>query len=192
MNQKTTVLVVDDIPSLRTLYQACLDEAGYRSVGAKSATEGLELFRRSGAQVVLLDMVLPDRDGLDLMQEMLALRPTTAIIVVTADMSIDRAVTAMRKGAQDFLVKPVSEERLLLAIDHACRSLQRAEVTAPGPASAVLPGFVGLSDAVVRLNAQLKAAAECEAPVLLWGNRAPARVLRPGPYTSPARGRTDR
>ena len=78
-----TILVIDDIPSLRSIYQAYLADAGYRPIAAKSAAEGLEQFHRSGAQVVLLDMFLPDRNGLDLMREMLDLRPANGFIVTS-------------------------------------------------------------------------------------------------------------
>ncbi len=65
------------------------------------------------SQVVLLDLGLPDRDGLDLMRDMLTLRPQTRIIVITANGSINKAVEAMRAGAHEFLVKPFDEGRFL-------------------------------------------------------------------------------
>lgn len=191
------VLVIDDIPSLRALYQACLADAGYRPIAAKSAAEGLELFHRSGAQVVVLDLFLPDRDGLDLMREMLSLRPATAVIVVTADLSVDRAVEAMRLGARDFLVKPVREDRLLAAVAQAGRlagATDAATDVATAVAEAVpFPGFIGPSQAVRDLDARLQAAAEQSAPVLVWGAEGAGRtlaarmihILRPGAAIGP-------
>jgi DNA-binding NtrC family response regulator len=172
-----TILVIDDIPSLRSIYQAYLADAGYRPIAAKSAAEGLEQFHRSGAQVVLLDMFLPDRDGLDLMREMLDLRPATAVVVVTADLSIDRAVMAMRYGARDFLVKPISEDRLLTAIENACLAVQRAEAAANPIAPDPGPGFIGTSHAVRSLVAALDAAAERGAPALVHGEEGTGKEL---------------
>lgn len=171
------ILVIDDIPSLRAIYQSCLAEAGYRPIGAKSAAEGLDLFHRSGAEVVILDLFLPDREGLDLMREMLSLRPSTAVIVVTADQSIDRAVAAMRAGARDFLVKPVSEERLLNAIAQAVRPADQPETAADHAAALREPGFIGDSPAVRELNACLRAAAGQGGPVFIWGAEGTGRTL---------------
>ncbi|MFT3688146.1 response regulator [Paenirhodobacter sp.] len=145
------VLVIEDIPSLRTTYQACLADAGYPVVTAKSAAEGLDLFHRSGTTVVLLSLFLPDRNGLDLMREMLALRPATAVIVLSVDLSIGRAVEAMRLGARDFLIKPVGEDRLLHAVAQSLlRPVQvpdarpTAPILVPDPegTSPALPGVL--------------------------------------------------
>lgn len=171
------VLVVDDIPSLRAIYQACLADAGYRPIAAKSAAEGLDLFHRSGAQIVVLDLFLPDRDGLDLMREMLTLRPGTSVIVVTADLSIDRAVEAMRLGAQDFLVKPVSEERLLNAIAQARGPDESAETSADLSVALSTPGFIGRSSAVRDLNLRLQTLAGQAAPACVWGEEGAGRTL---------------
>ncbi len=70
----------------------------------------------------MLDLLLPDRDGLDLMQEMLDHRPETSVIVITANGSINKAVEAMRAGAHEFLVKPFDEQRFLVAVDNAVRT----------------------------------------------------------------------
>lgn len=124
------VLIVDDLPSLRALYQSYLAEVGLHALTAASAREGIARFRTSGASIVLLDMFLPDGDGLDLLREMLALRPGVAVIMITADRSIGRAVEAIRSGAFDFLVKPVTSARLLEVVKNARAALRWAD--APG------------------------------------------------------------
>lgn len=172
-----TVLVVDDIPSLRAIYQSVLADAGYRPLAAKTAAEGLDLFRRSGVQIVVLDMFLPDRDGLDLMREMLSIRPSTAIIVVTADLSIDRAVAAMRLGAQDFLLKPVADMRLLGAISQARDMVLRSEAAAPVSPAPAVAGFVGTSAAISKLNDALREASLGSGPVYLWGEEGTGKGL---------------
>lgn len=114
-----SVLLIEDTASLQLLYRSVLTLAGHRVLCAANAAEGLALFHAGTAKLVLLDLVLPDRDGLDLMQDMLALRPDTKVIVMTAHGSINRAVEAMRAGAYEFLVKPFDETRLLHAIANA-------------------------------------------------------------------------
>ncbi|NGQ91818.1 sigma-54-dependent Fis family transcriptional regulator [Rhodobacter sp. HX-7-19] len=113
------LLLIEDTPSLQMVYRSVLTHAGHAVRSAGSAAEGLSAFRDTGATVVLLDLMLPDRDGLDLMQEMLALRPETAVIVITANGSINKAVEAMRAGAYEFLVKPFDETRFLGAVENA-------------------------------------------------------------------------
>ena len=113
------ILLIEDTPSLQLIYSTVLHGAGYQIRLASSASEGMKAFGSAAARVVLLDLGLPDRDGLQLMEEMLLQRPATRIIVITANGSINKAVDAMRAGAHEFLVKPFDEGRLLSAVKNA-------------------------------------------------------------------------
>ncbi|WP_230426414.1 response regulator [Paragemmobacter aquarius] len=113
------LLLIEDTPSLQMVYRSVLTSAGHSVHVAANAADGLAGFVEHRPAVVLLDLMLPDRDGLDLMQEMLALRPEVNVIVITANGSINKAVEAMRAGAHDFLVKPFDETRFLGAVDNA-------------------------------------------------------------------------
>ncbi|NBE07922.1 sigma-54-dependent transcriptional regulator [Paragemmobacter ruber] len=119
MTDLPPLLLIEDTPSLQMVYRSVLTNAGHSVRSASTADEGLAAFRQSGATVVLLDLMLPDRDGLELMQEMLTLRPETLVIVITANGSINKAVEAMRAGAYEFLVKPFDETRFLGAVENA-------------------------------------------------------------------------
>jgi DNA-binding NtrC family response regulator len=110
------LLLVEDTQSLQVLYRSVLARAGHEVASATTASDALRLFAQSEMNIVLLDLVLPDRDGLSLMKDMLDLRPDTAVIVMTAHGSVGRAVEAMRAGAHEFLVKPFDEARLLSAV----------------------------------------------------------------------------
>ena len=139
MTDLPPLLLIEDTPSLQMVYRSVLTNAGHAVRSAGTAAEGMAAFVQSGATVVLLDLMLPDRDGLELMQEMLALRPETAVIVITANGSINKAVEAMRAGAYEFLVKPFDETRFLGAVENALagrgngrRSPALAAATGPG------------------------------------------------------------
>ena len=93
------LLLIEDTQSLQMLYRAVLTGAGHTVVAASTAAEGLRLFAETGATTVLLDLVLPDRDGLSLMQDMLQVRPETTVIVMTAHGSVMKAVAAMRNDS---------------------------------------------------------------------------------------------
>ena len=129
------ILLVEDTISLQIVYRSVLTSAGYAVTVASSATEALARFKTLKPAVVLLDLVLPDRDGLELMQELLAARPETGLIAITANGSVNRAVQAMRAGAHDFLVKPVDENRLLDAVRNvlATRRLRASQLPVPAP-----------------------------------------------------------
>ncbi|MDG1280609.1 MAG: response regulator, partial [Pseudorhodobacter sp.] len=113
------ILLIEDTLSLQMVYRTVLTNAGHKVATASTATEGLDQFLRLRPRIVLLDLMLPDRDGLDLMREMLTEAPQTSVIVITANGSINKAVEAMRAGAHEFLVKPFDEPRFIGAVENA-------------------------------------------------------------------------
>ena len=113
------LLLIEDTASLQLIYRSVLTAAGYEVHLAATAAEGQRRFAAGQHRVVLLDLGLPDRDGLQVRTEMLQARPDTRIIVITAHGSINRAVEAMRAGAHEFLVKPFEDERFLSAVANA-------------------------------------------------------------------------
>jgi two component, sigma54 specific, transcriptional regulator, Fis family len=109
MNQRPdsdTILLIEDTPSLQMIYRAALTRADYAVESCGTAAEGMAAFRRLGSQIVLLDLMLPDRAGLEVMHDILREQPQTCVIVITANGSINKAVEMMRAGAHEFLVKP--------------------------------------------------------------------------------------
>ncbi|MGD9917217.1 MAG: sigma-54-dependent transcriptional regulator [Paenirhodobacter sp.] len=171
------ILLIEDTSSMRAIYEAHLRRAGFTTVSAASAAEGLALFRQHEAPVVLLDLMLPDRDGIELMSDFFALRPATAVIVLTADRSIDRAVTAMRAGAQDFLVKPVSEHRLMSAIENAFAAVNLTPAGDGAEPAGPLGAFIGGSPAMRAVYARIRAAARSMAPVCIMGESGSGKEL---------------
>jgi two-component system repressor protein LuxO len=143
MTDLPPLLLIEDTPSLQMVYRSVLTNAGHSVRSAGTAAEGLAAFLQSGATVVLLDLMLPDRDGLELMQEMLILRPETHVIVITANGSINKAVEAMRAGAYEFLVKPFDETRFLGAVENALAGRGGTRRAAPAPL--VAPPSIPLS-----------------------------------------------
>lgn len=195
-----SVLLIEDTASLQLLYRSVLTLAGHSVLCAANAAEGLALFHAGTAKLVLLDLVLPDRDGLDLMQDMLALRPDTKVIVMTAHGSINRAVEAMRAGAYEFLVKPFDETRLLHAIANAgnnaganplprrAAAVKAATATSasskpnpPAAASLHLPAtsnaFIGSSEPMARIQNTIASVARSMATVFITGESGTGKEL---------------
>lgn len=175
------LLLIEDTPSLQLVYRSMLEAAGHGVVTASTAAEGQAAFGDHAPEVVLLDLMLPDRDGLSLMRDMLAQRPATRVIVITANGSINKAVEAMRGGAHDFLVKPFDEQRILGAVENA----RRAGETLPGQARAAPPGvvpppagdFLGSSPAMARVYTTIRSVARSMATVFITGESGTGKEL---------------
>ncbi len=123
-----TVLVVDDDPTQRRLVQAVLDREGFQVVHAENGGEAIDrMTKGGGADVVLLDMVMPGLSGMDTLKEMRTAGVGAPVIVLTANGGVDMVVKAMQAGAQDFFIKPASPERITVGIRNA---LQMGDLSA--------------------------------------------------------------
>ena len=169
-----TVLVVDDDPTQRRLVQAVLDREGYNVVHAENGGEAIDrMTRGGGADVVLLDMVMPGLSGMETLAEMRTAGVRTPVIILTASGGIDTVVKAMQAGAQDFFVKPASPERILISIRNA---LQMGDLVAEvGRVKRQVSGRTSFDDLVgdsapMRMVKSLGArAARSNIPVLITG-----------------------
>jgi two-component system, repressor protein LuxO len=181
---RTPILLIEDTLSLQLVYRSVLSSAGFRVSVAGTAAEGLTQFQSLNPAVVLLDLVLPDRDGLALMQDLLALQPETSIIAITANGSVNRAVEAMRAGAHDFLVKPFDDNRFLSAVQNAlAERAQRPKDNAPvvpPPERLTLTdtsGFIGSSPAMERIHSTIASVARSMATVFITGESGTGKEL---------------
>ncbi|WP_035742751.1 sigma-54-dependent transcriptional regulator [Haematobacter missouriensis] len=168
----TPVLLIEDTPSLRLVYESALKNAGLPVLSVATAADGLRAFRSSVPCAVLLDLMLPDREGIDLLAELRVLRPETPVIVITANGSVNKAVEAMRAGATDFLVKPFDAQRLLSAIENLHIPLPAT------PNSNVPPGeFIGSSPAMRQIYQTIRAVAPSTATVFITGESGTGKEL---------------
>ncbi len=118
------VLVVDDEKSQRDIMTMILEGEGYTVEAASNVTQARAFFRSHHADVVLTDLSMPERDGLSLLEELVKLDPEALVILITAYGTIGSAVQAMKKGAADFLTKPVDREELLITIAKAFEKIR--------------------------------------------------------------------
>jgi DNA-binding NtrC family response regulator len=119
-----TILIVDDDPVQRRLLEAAITRTGMHVVTAPGGQPALDLIggpRGDQIQLLLLDLVMPDMDGLTVLAKLRASHAELPVIVLTAKGGIDSAVEAMRAGASDFLVKPASPERITVSIRNALK-----------------------------------------------------------------------
>jgi len=113
---KGSLLVIDDEPEIRESLETLLSMEGYAIETAADARSGAERMERKPFDLVLLDVMLPDRSGLDLLQEIRAANPALPVVMITAYGSVETAVQAMRRGASNYITKPWDNERLLAEI----------------------------------------------------------------------------
>ena len=167
---KPNVLIIEDSPSLALGYAAQLEEAGYLVTLAATLAEARELLSGGTFAAALLDLQLPDGDGLTLLEARASDAP--AFIVITADGSLSRAIAAMRLGAFDFLVKPVSGTRLLSTIRSAvdqARSVQKKSPTKAAKDQDQFHGFIGQSPAMRQVYRTIEQVADSRAAVFVTG-----------------------
>ncbi|HET9069306.1 MAG TPA: sigma-54 dependent transcriptional regulator [Amaricoccus sp.] len=167
------LLLVEDTASLSMVYQSVLARAGHEVVCAFSLAEARAHLLRARPHVVLLDLQLPDGDGLELLHGLRRDAPDSRVIVITANGSINRAVQAMRAGAFDFLVKPFDETRLLSAVQNAIASAphppgEEEEAAAPEVAPG-FQGFIGRSAAMSEIYRMVRAIGRSTATVFITG-----------------------
>lgn len=107
------LLIVDDSMIMRHLITKYLKESSIEVVGtANDGEEALKMFEESAPELVTMDITMPKMDGLTCLEKMLAIKPDTKIVVITAVMNEETRREAMAKGAADFLTKPFNEEVL--------------------------------------------------------------------------------
>ena len=116
---KGRVLVVDDERRQRDILQMILEAEGYETTAAGNGRQALQAAEGGGFDVVLTDLKMPDLNGIELLSEILKLQPSPLVVLMTAHGTIDSAVDAMRKGAFDYLTKPLEKDELLLVLRRA-------------------------------------------------------------------------
>jgi DNA-binding response OmpR family regulator len=118
------VLVIDDEPKIVSFVTRALTARGYDVDSAENGAEGLELIRMGGYAVVVLDLRLPDIDGIDVLRSTLEERPDQQVIVLSALPDVDTKVRCLDLGAADYITKPFSLTELLARVRRRVR--QRA------------------------------------------------------------------
>lgn len=116
---KGSILIVDDEKGQREILTMILQGAGYESVSASTVKEAIALLSEREFDLILTDLKMQGQSGLELLEQVMAEDPQQCVIMMTAHGSIDTAVTAMKRGAFDYLEKPLERENLLLTIKRA-------------------------------------------------------------------------
>jgi DNA-binding NtrC family response regulator len=127
------ILIVDDDASFRRVVVYSLNEEGHETASFGDPEEALQAFVASGFSLVITDMHMPQLSGLDLLTRMLAIAPDVPVIIVTGHPDVNDALDAVRKGAFDYLQKPVSRDELKLVVQRGLEAskLEREDRALP-------------------------------------------------------------
>lgn len=174
--ENAKVLIVEDSPSLALGYAAQLEEAGHEVTLSEDLAEARKALAAQEFDTVLLDLQLPDGDGLTIFDSLKDAVGFPSIVVVTADGSLSRAIAAMRLGAYDFLVKPVSGSRLLTTVSRAADQGGKSDTaadTAPAKSNSKdnnkFHGFIGNSLPMQLVFRTIESVANSKATVFVTG-----------------------
>ena len=121
MPRKRTIVVVEDEPLIRRGISDALRVSGYDPVDAADGLAGLNEARRAGVDLVLLDLQLPKLDGFDVLTKLRETHPSLPVIILTARGSEDDRVHGLRRGADDYVVKPFSAKELIARVEAVLR-----------------------------------------------------------------------
>jgi DNA-binding NtrC family response regulator len=118
-----TILIADDEPDVRETVEMILDYEGYHTVHARDGEEALATLGSSEVDAVLLDIKMPGRDGLEILEEVKRRRPELPVIMISGHGTISTAVDATKKGAFDFIEKPLDRDRILVTLRNAVQTV---------------------------------------------------------------------
>lgn len=168
----TSVLLIEDTPSLARVYAEFLRKDQLAVDMVETGAAALDKLSDGAPRVVLLDLQLPDMNGMEVLRRIAAQALPCAVIIITAHGSVKAAVEAMRYGAYDFLVKPFSADRLLVTVRNALERLRLAQIVdtfGRDLSRTRYCGFIGSSLAMQAVYRIIDSAASSRATVFITG-----------------------
>jgi DNA-binding NtrC family response regulator len=170
------VLIIDDDPAQRRILEEMVKRLGLSALAVDGGARALEILQgpqSSGIELIILDLMMPAMDGLQFLEKCQPLRNSLPVIVQTAQGSIETVVRAMRAGADDFVVKPISQERLKVSIQNLLKVTALTEevkrLKAKVGGILTFPDLIASSVAMANVIRLGKRAAQSSIPVLIEG-----------------------
>ena len=156
MSNSKCILIVDDEPNVRLVFRTALESAGHEVVESEGGEQGLRRLRRSPADLVLLDLQMPDTGGMEVLRRLREAGDDTPVVIITAYGSVPDAVRAMKLGAIDFLAKPLTPHALRKVVAEVLERHAEPEPE-PAPNGAAGPTTVVIGPALLDLTAAKRA-----------------------------------
>jgi two-component system nitrogen regulation response regulator NtrX len=175
---KAKILVVDDEESILDTLSSILEDEGYGIVTASSGESAISKFDETSPDIVLLDVWLPEMDGMDTLRIIKEKNRSVPVIMISGHSKIDTAVDAIKHGAYDFLEKPLSLEKVLVLVRNALEK-QRLETENIALKSSISQQWeiVGQSPTIIDLKDKISKAATSVGRVLIYGESGAGKEL---------------
>jgi|UniRef100_A0A7C5EKY5 two-component system nitrogen regulation response regulator NtrX len=173
-----TILVVDDEPQIRETLSGLLKDEGFEVMTSPDGEQALHTVREELPDLVLLDLALPGKDGLEVLRDLKELYPTLPVIIISAYGSVENAVKATRLGAYDFIEKPPHADKILLTVRNALEMARLFEENRRlRQQAAPVREIIGQSEAIRQLREKLRLVAPTSASVLITGENGTGKEL---------------
>ena len=172
------ILVVDDERSIRNTLKEILEYESHTVKLAESGTEALELLKSIQCDIIFCDIKMPGMDGIELLEKIVSMNIEAPVIMISGHGSIDTAVECIKKGAYDFIEKPLDLNRILITIRNATdKSSLMKETKILRKRVSKIPEIVGTSPAIMRIKEMIERVAPTEARVLITGSNGTGKEL---------------
>jgi two-component system nitrogen regulation response regulator GlnG len=171
------LLIIDDEPAVRFSFEQVYADDSIEVVSAATAGEGLELARVENPDVIVLDLQLPDRSGLDILPFLQEMDPARPVVFITAHGTADTAIEAMKQGAFEYLVKPVQLDQLTAVLDRAFTTAQMVRTPTQLSDDAQVDRIVGSSRVMQEVCKRLGRIAPQDVTVLITGESGTGKEL---------------
>ena len=177
MARKAHLLIVDDDPNTLASLSRAFRLAGHEATVCDNAPRALELLRSESFDLILSDVVMPGKSGLELLEELKAAGVKTPIVLISGQANIEMAVRATKLGALDFLEKPLSTDKLLVTVDNALRLSRLENENRELRSRLGKHELVGSGTAMKKLLAQMERVAPSETRVCILGETGTGKEL---------------
>jgi DNA-binding NtrC family response regulator len=175
------LIAIDDDPAALELIEESLSQEGVEILTATSAAEGLDLVLQQDPEIVLLDLLMPGIQGLELLDRIVEACPTTDVVLLTGKYSTDSAVEAIRKGASDYITKPVSvndlRKRIGVLISEARRRKRALQLDDEFLKTCRFEGMVGRSPLMLEMYRTIRRVAPHFRSILVTGETGTGKEL---------------
>jgi DNA-binding NtrC family response regulator len=171
MDTLKEILLIDDDKAIRLVLSAILKKNNYLTIEAPDGYKAIELFKKELPAAVLLDIKMPEMDGIQILQELKKINADVPIIIVTGYADIPTAVSAIKLGAYDFLAKPPQVEKLILTLERAIENyeLHKTLMNLDTTLDTSLEWVFGKSETVRNVIHQIRQIAQSDFSVIIQG-----------------------
>ena len=173
-----SILIIDDEKSIRNVLKDILQHEGYQVEEAPDGEQGLKLFQSKPFDLVLCDIKMPKMDGMEVLQQIMAINTEIPVIMISGHGSIENAVEAVKKGAYDFISKPPDLNRLLITLRNALdkNTLVKETRILKKKVSGVQE-IIGESESIGKIKATIDKVAPTDARILITGENGTGKEL---------------